>query len=62
MSASVDTEAMAEAVMWCRLNAITKELGFTFEINPDTCQISFDGPDERVMELVERLDGVLNFE
>lgn len=62
MGASVDCEAMSEAVMWCRLTAITKELGFTFEIDPDTRQISFDGPDDMVMELVERLDGVLNFE
>jgi hypothetical protein len=62
MSASFDPEAMEEALMWCRLTAITKALGFTFEIDPDTRQISFDGPDERVMELVDRLDGVLNFE
>ena len=62
MGASIDTGAMEEAMLWCRLTAITKELGFTFEIDPDTRQISFDGPDERVMELVERLDGVLNFE
>ena len=62
MGASVDPGAMEEAMLWCRLNAITKELGFTFAIDPDTRQISFDGPDDMVMELVERLDGVLNFE
>ena len=62
MSASFDPEAVEEALMWCRLTAITKALGFTFSIDPDTRQISFDGPDDMVMELIERLDGVLGFE